>query len=100
VTTDADPYHKCEPCRILRDLLCQEGFCHGCMIWRQHHLTAVAVDCLQLVAKGMTDKEVGVHRGISAQTVKNHLADARRKLDARSTIQAILTAKDRGLIEP
>jgi DNA-binding CsgD family transcriptional regulator len=54
-------------------------------------LTARERDCLQLLASGLLASEVRAELGISQSTLEAHLASARRKLDARTTLQAVLT---------
>jgi len=53
-------------------------------------LTARERDCLQLLARGLLAAEVTAELGISQSTLDAHLASARRKLDARTTLQAVL----------
>jgi DNA-binding NarL/FixJ family response regulator len=47
---------------------------------------------LRLVAGGYSNKEIGKALGISDGTVKNHLSDILRKLDARDRTHAVLKA--------
>jgi DNA-binding NarL/FixJ family response regulator len=47
---------------------------------------------LRLVAGGYSNKEIARHLGISAGTVKNHISDVLRKLDARDRTHAVLKA--------
>jgi len=55
-------------------------------------LTAQEAAILRLVAGGYSNKEVARHLGISMGTVKNHISDILRKLDARDRTHAVLKA--------
>jgi DNA-binding CsgD family transcriptional regulator len=52
-------------------------------------LTRRQLDCLWLAALGLTAPQTARKLCISEQTVKNHLQDARIKLNAKTTAQAI-----------
>jgi DNA-binding NarL/FixJ family response regulator len=55
-------------------------------------LTAQEAAILRLVAGGYSNKEVARHLGIAVGTVKNHMSDVLRKLDARDRTHAVLKA--------
>jgi DNA-binding NarL/FixJ family response regulator len=55
-------------------------------------LTAQEAAILRLVAGGYSNKEVARLLGIAVGTVKNHLSDVLRKLDARDRTHAVLKA--------
>jgi DNA-binding NarL/FixJ family response regulator len=55
-------------------------------------LTAQEAAILRLVAGGYSNKEIARHLGIAAGTVKNHISDLLRKLDARDRTHAVLKA--------
>jgi DNA-binding NarL/FixJ family response regulator len=55
-------------------------------------LTAQEAAILRLVAGGYSNKEIARHLGISVGTVKNHISDILRKLDARDRTHAVLKA--------
>jgi DNA-binding NarL/FixJ family response regulator len=55
-------------------------------------LTAQEAAILRLVAGGYSNKEIARHLGISMGTVKNHISDVLRKLDARDRTHAVLKA--------
>lgn len=55
-------------------------------------LTGQELAILRLVAGGYSNKEVARHLGISMGTVKNHISDILRKLDARDRTHAVLKA--------
>jgi DNA-binding NarL/FixJ family response regulator len=55
-------------------------------------LTAQEAAILRLVAGGYSNKEIARHLSISMGTVKNHISDILRKLDARDRTHAVLKA--------
>jgi len=61
-------------------------------------LTAREISVLQLVARGMTNKEIGVAGSMSEETVKAHLKHVFAKLDVSDRTEAALLAVQRGLI--
>ncbi|MEM9221753.1 MAG: LuxR C-terminal-related transcriptional regulator [Pseudomonadota bacterium] len=63
-------------------------------------LSAREVDCLQWVARGKTNWEVSRILSISENTVRYHLKNVFRKLDATSRSSAVMRAIQAGLIEP
>lgn len=52
-------------------------------------LTEREGECLELVAKGMTDSEIGERLNISPRTVRFHVGNAKTKLGVATRIQAI-----------
>ncbi|MGD2144042.1 MAG: response regulator transcription factor [Anaerolineae bacterium] len=61
-------------------------------------LTSREIDVLRLVAKGMTNREIGRALDISHRTVQGHLANIYGKLDANSRTEAVTVALRRGWI--
>lgn len=61
-------------------------------------ISAREEEVLQLFADGLTLPEVAARLFISAKTVRNHLASAYAKLDARDRTQAVLRAVRMGII--
>lgn len=61
-------------------------------------LSARELGVLALVAEGMTNQEVGTDLGISADTVKTHIARTLDKLDARDRTHAVARALRLGLL--
>jgi DNA-binding NarL/FixJ family response regulator len=55
-------------------------------------LTGQETAILRLVAGGYSNKEVARNLSISVGTVKNHISDILRKLDARDRTHAVLKA--------
>jgi DNA-binding NarL/FixJ family response regulator len=52
-------------------------------------LTPKQVEVLRLLAGGFERKEIAERMGIGEETVKSHLAEARRRLGARTSAQAV-----------
>lgn len=75
-------------------------------LWQSHHPDAAAdlaerlsprqVDCIKLVARGMTSWEIASVLGISDQTVSEYLTDARRRLAVSNRAQLVLKALKQG----
>ena len=53
---------------------------------------------LELVAAGTTTGQIAEEMRISVHTVRNHVRNLRRKLDARTKLEAVATAFRRGLL--
>lgn len=61
-------------------------------------LTRREVECLKWAADGKSEWEIAQILGVSEHTVDRHMANARRKLGARTRTQAIATAMRLGLM--
>lgn len=61
-------------------------------------LTPREVEVLQLVAPGLSNREIGERLHISAKTVRNHLSNIFQKLGVDDRIQAVLYAYQRGWV--
>jgi DNA-binding NarL/FixJ family response regulator len=61
-------------------------------------LTDRELEVLRLVARGQTNKQIGLALQISDRTVQNHLANIYGKLDVASRTEAVTAALERGLI--
>jgi NarL family two-component system response regulator LiaR len=61
-------------------------------------LTSREMEVLELVAKGFTNKAIGVQLGISDRTVQGHLAHIFGKLQAASRTEAVMRAVSLGWI--
>jgi len=61
-------------------------------------LTGRELNVLELLARGKSNKEIGVSLNISETTVKSHLHSIFRKLNVLSRTEAITVASRRGLI--
>ncbi|HEV7368031.1 helix-turn-helix transcriptional regulator [Arenibaculum sp.] len=65
---------------------------------RNDALTPRELQCLQWAARGKSRTDVGQILGLSPRTIKFHLENARRKLGAAHTGQAVLKAAMLGLV--
>ena len=63
-------------------------------------LTTQEAAVLRLVAAGYSNKEIARSLGIAAGTVKNHISEVLRKLDARDRTHAVLKAISGNLLLP
>jgi len=60
-------------------------------------VTTRELEVLRLLAKGLSNREVGQQLGISENTVRNHVSRILDKLGAADRTQAVLLALERGL---
>ena len=61
-------------------------------------LTQRETELIPLLAEGLSDKEIAAKLYISPETVKTHLQNIYRKLNAKGRIGAVKTARTLGLI--
>lgn len=66
---------------------------------RGAQLTRRELQVLQLVAQGRGTQEIADDLGISLHTVRNHVRHFRRKLDARTKLEAVVTAIRLGVLD-
>lgn len=62
-------------------------------------LTERERDILSLVAKGLTNREIGDQLGLAEKTIKHYMTNVLQKLQVRSRIEAALLVQKRGLHE-
>jgi DNA-binding NarL/FixJ family response regulator len=62
------------------------------------NLTVRELEVLQMVARGLTNKEIGTALDISGNTVRNHVNSIIEKLDVSDRTEAATTAIERGII--
>lgn len=62
------------------------------------NLTAREMEILKLIAEGISNKEIADRLVIAEGTVKNHISKILEKLDVNDRLQAILKAKNLGII--
>jgi DNA-binding CsgD family transcriptional regulator len=56
-------------------------------------LTKRENEILDMVAQGMTNKQIGTQLGISWRTIKNHMKKIRVKLGAKNSAHAVAIGK-------
>ncbi len=62
-------------------------------------LTRREAECLRWAAQGLHDYQIAERLGISANTVRNHMQNAMRKLNASSRLAAYYRALSLGALE-
>jgi DNA-binding NarL/FixJ family response regulator len=62
-------------------------------------LTAREAEVLQLLAEGLSNKDIATQLVLSEGTVKNHFSAILAKLHANDRTQAVSTALKRGLVD-
>lgn len=63
-------------------------------------LTSREIDVLTLMARGLSNAEIGEAIFVSESTVKTHVGRVLSKAGARDRLQAVIVAYESGLIEP
>ena len=64
----------------------------------QRRITARQLEILVNVARGRTNRQIGVALGISDRTVSNHMRAILRKLESADRTRAVVVAIERGWI--
>ena len=64
----------------------------------QRRMTARQLEILVNVARGRTNRQIGVALGISDRTVSNHMRAIMRKLESADRTRAVVVAIERGWI--
>ena len=64
-----------------------------------HELTERELDVFRLIARGLSNAEIGQELYISDTTVKTHITHILQKLDLRDRVQAVVLAHETGLFD-
>ncbi len=70
------------------------------MMMRRKEVTPRELEILQLVARGLSNKDIAARCNISEQTVKNHVSYLLMKLEATNRTHAVTLALRTGLLTP
>jgi len=62
-------------------------------------LTAREADVLSLMARGLSNPEIGQRLGVSLETVRTHVKHVYMKCNARDRAQAVIAAYESGLVQ-
>ena len=66
---------------------------------RLDELTERELDVFRLIARGLSNAEIGQELYISDTTVKTHITHILQKLDLRDRVRAVVLAHETGLFE-
>jgi PAS domain S-box-containing protein len=66
---------------------------------RDTALTPRQTEVLRLLADGLTTEAVAERLGIAVETARNHIRAVLRRLDAHSRLEAVVEARQRGLLD-
>ena len=73
------------------------------MRWERHRdsrLSPRELEVFQLLARGMSNREIADHLIVGETTVKTHVAHILTKLGVRDRVQAVVLAYETGVIVP
>lgn len=68
-------------------------------IARNRMLTKRQIQCLRLAANGLTARNIAQELGVTERMVRTHLREARTRLEAHSTAEAVYHALKQELLE-
>jgi PAS domain S-box-containing protein len=62
------------------------------------HLTPRQAEVLHRLGQGDSTEQIAERLGISRETVRNHIRDVLKRLDVHSRLEAVVAARERGLL--
>jgi LuxR family transcriptional regulator, quorum-sensing system regulator CciR len=65
---------------------------------RTAKLTPRQIECTKLVGRGLTEAEIAEQLGVSTETIKRHLKEARRSYGVDKSIQLVTKSLADGLL--
>lgn len=71
---------------------------HESGVTNSHNLTRREIEILRLIAAGTGTEQIASSLAISVHTVRNHVRSLRDKLDAKTKLDAVMTAMRHGLL--
>jgi DNA-binding CsgD family transcriptional regulator len=83
---------------IVREVQIQGPFVRNITRQQQLGITAREMEILELIAGGLSNREIASRVFVSENTVKTHAASVFEKLNAKRRTQAVQLAKEAGLI--
>jgi DNA-binding NarL/FixJ family response regulator len=86
--------------RRLIERFCGEPPPGGGLPETMEELTARELEVLKLVARGLSNRQIGDTLFLTDATVKTHLAHVYAKLGVRDRVQAVVLAYETGLVRP
>ena len=78
----------------------EKGDASGGLPTAEIKLTARETEVIALSAQGLSEKEIGSHLGVSPNTVRIHIENAKRRLRARNKVHAVAIAIVLKIISP
>jgi len=73
---------------------------HQGNVFSHSRLSDREIEVLALVGQGSSNKHIAATLGVNARTVETHVSRVMAKLDARSRVEALHVARQRGIIDP
>jgi len=101
VRSVASSYAVCpqELCQVLFDYVSrQRAHLPNLAIKQQLGLTRREQQLVELISRGLTNKEIAVELGLSEQTVKNHIHRVIRKVGVSDRLEAVEMCRTQGFL--
>jgi DNA-binding NarL/FixJ family response regulator len=101
VRSVANNYAVCpqEMCQVLFDYVSrQRAHLPNLAIKQQLGLTRREQQLVELISRGLTNKEIALELGLSEQTVKNHIHRVLRKVGVNDRLEAVEMCRTQGFL--